>query len=247
MVSYVAVPPRLIGAEKRKQSTRDKLSISVVGGALSVTVCTPPYLLEKAGDPDARIQSLVHPRDLRARLGVTLQAGATGAVTATKMSATLATSRRSGGSSGALEKRSPAYLAVRGLAPEALVRAPPLRHLPMPCGEHVRARESGGMEYNTQQQFKRPATEPGARGSLRPIRWSTCRRSHRGDPPRERRRTARLVTGEASLLTFTGVPCWPATDSQSRNSGHENHFLKVPSGWHLRSADRDRGLFGRTP
>ena len=32
MVSYVAVPARLIGAAKREQSTRDKLSTSVVGG-----------------------------------------------------------------------------------------------------------------------------------------------------------------------------------------------------------------------
>ena len=41
-------------------------------------------------------------------LGVTLQAGATGAVRAIKMSATLTTAGRRGGSSGALEKRSPA-------------------------------------------------------------------------------------------------------------------------------------------
>ena len=49
MVSYVAVPARLIGAAKRKQSRRDKLSTSVVGGALSATVCTPPYILGRLG------------------------------------------------------------------------------------------------------------------------------------------------------------------------------------------------------
>ncbi len=34
---------------KRKQSRRDKLSTSVVGGALGATVCTPPYILGRLG------------------------------------------------------------------------------------------------------------------------------------------------------------------------------------------------------
>ena len=60
----------------------------------------------KTGNPDARIQSLVIPGIFVFALGVTLQAGATGAVRAIKMSATLTTAGRTGGSSGALEKRS---------------------------------------------------------------------------------------------------------------------------------------------
>jgi len=41
MVSYIAVPSRLIGV-KPKQSRRDKLWATAVFGALSATVCAPP-------------------------------------------------------------------------------------------------------------------------------------------------------------------------------------------------------------
>ena len=89
MVSYVAVPARLIGAAKRKQSRRDKLSTSVVGGALSATVCTPPYVLGRLGILMLGSSLLFIPGIFVLALGVTLQAGATGAVRAIKMSATL--------------------------------------------------------------------------------------------------------------------------------------------------------------
>ena len=91
MVSYVAVPARLIGAAKRKQSRRDKLSTSVVGGALSATVCTPPYVLGRLGILMLGSSLLFIPGIFVLALGVTLQAGATGAVRAIKMSATLTT------------------------------------------------------------------------------------------------------------------------------------------------------------
>ena len=91
MVSYVAVPARLIGAAKRKQSRRDKLSTSVVGGALSATVCTPPYILGRLGILMLGSSLLFIPGIFVLALGVTLQAGATGAVRAIKMSATLTT------------------------------------------------------------------------------------------------------------------------------------------------------------
>ena len=68
MVSYVAVPARLIGVEAQ-QSRRDKLSTSVVGGALSATVCTPPYVLGRLGILMLGSSVLLHPRDLRARAG----------------------------------------------------------------------------------------------------------------------------------------------------------------------------------
>ena len=48
MVSYVAVPARLIGV-KPTQSRRDKLTTSVVSSALGVTVSAPPYLLGRLG------------------------------------------------------------------------------------------------------------------------------------------------------------------------------------------------------
>ncbi len=42
MVTYVAVPARLIGV-KSARSTRDKLTASAVGGAVGAVVCTPPF------------------------------------------------------------------------------------------------------------------------------------------------------------------------------------------------------------
>jgi hypothetical protein len=92
MVSYVAVPSRLIGATRPKQSKRDKLSGAAVGGALSAAVCTPPYLLGRLGilmlGSSATLVLLLG--IVVVSLGVTLQAGATGAVRAIKMSANLA-------------------------------------------------------------------------------------------------------------------------------------------------------------
>jgi hypothetical protein len=95
MVSYVAVPSRLIGAKPPKQSKRDKLSGAAVGGALSATVCTPPYLLGRLGilmlGSSATLVLLLG--IVVVSLGVTLQAGATGAVRAIKMSASLVVGR----------------------------------------------------------------------------------------------------------------------------------------------------------
>ena len=96
MVAYVAVPSRLIGAKPPKQSKRDKLAATAVGGALSVTVCTPPYLLGRVGIlmlGSSGVIILIAGVLLLA-LGVTLQAGATGAVKAIKMSATLTAASR---------------------------------------------------------------------------------------------------------------------------------------------------------
>jgi hypothetical protein len=96
MVAYVAVPSRLIGARPPKQSRRDKLAATVVGSALSVTVCTPPYLLGRVGILMLGSSGviIVIAGVLLLALGVTLQAGATGAVKAIKMSATLTASTR---------------------------------------------------------------------------------------------------------------------------------------------------------
>ena len=98
MVCYVAIPARLIGAKPPKQSTRDKLATTAVGGALSVTVCTPPYVLGRVGilmlGSSGVIIFIVG--IFLVALGVTLQAGATGAVRAIKMSATLTAASRPG-------------------------------------------------------------------------------------------------------------------------------------------------------
>jgi uncharacterized membrane protein len=96
MVSYVAVPSRLIGAKPPKQSRRDRLATTAVSGALSATVCTPPYVLGRLGILALGSSGVIifTLGILALALGVTLQAGATGAVRAIKMSATLTAARR---------------------------------------------------------------------------------------------------------------------------------------------------------
>ena len=99
MVCYVAVPSRLIGI-KPGGSRRDKLTASALGAALGATVCTPPYLLGRLGILMLGSKLLLIPGIVALTLGFTLQAGATGAVRAIKMSATLASNasrKRAGG------------------------------------------------------------------------------------------------------------------------------------------------------
>ena len=95
MISYVSVPSRLIGSKPPKQSKRDKLAATAVGGALSATVCTPPYILGRLGILALGSSGVIIfiLGLLAVSLGVTLQAGATGAVRAIKMSATLTAAR----------------------------------------------------------------------------------------------------------------------------------------------------------
>ena len=88
MICYVAVPSRLIGA-KPVMSKRDKLTATAVGGAIGATVCTPPYMLARLGILMLGSKALFIPGIFVLSLGVTLQAGATGAVRAIKMSVKL--------------------------------------------------------------------------------------------------------------------------------------------------------------
>jgi hypothetical protein len=88
MVSYVAVPARLLGV-KPAYSRRDKLMTTLVGGALGVTVSLPPYVLGRVGLLMLGSRALLTPGIVLVALGVTLQAGATGAVRAIKMSVSL--------------------------------------------------------------------------------------------------------------------------------------------------------------
>ena len=94
MVSYVAVPARLIGV-KKTQSRRDKLTTSFVSSVLGATVCAPPYILGRLGLLMLGSSALLIPGIILIALGVTLQAGATGAVRAIKMSASLTGARQS--------------------------------------------------------------------------------------------------------------------------------------------------------
>ena len=60
MVTYVAIPARLIGM-KTTYSRRDKLTAAAVGGALGAVVCLPPYLLARDRASPAGLQDVVHP------------------------------------------------------------------------------------------------------------------------------------------------------------------------------------------
>ena len=95
MVCYVAIPSRLIGM-KAIVSKRDKLAATVVGGAIGAVVCTPPYALGRAGL--IMLGSSTHVIFVLGviffAVGLTLQAGATGAVKTVKMSAKLVSGRQ---------------------------------------------------------------------------------------------------------------------------------------------------------
>jgi hypothetical protein len=93
MVTYVAVPARLIGM-KTTYSKRDKLTATAVGGAIGAVVCTPPYVLARVGLLMLGSHALFIPGVIILAIGLTLQAGATGAVKAIKMSAKLVAGNR---------------------------------------------------------------------------------------------------------------------------------------------------------
>jgi len=92
MICYVAVPARLIGG-RPVRSRRDKLTASALGATLSATVCTPPYLLGRLGILMLGSPVLRIPGVFVLVVGFALHAGATGAVRAIKMSASLAVGR----------------------------------------------------------------------------------------------------------------------------------------------------------
>jgi hypothetical protein len=93
MVCYVAVPARLVGL-KTTSSRRDKLTASAVGGAIGAVVCTPPYVLGRVGLLMLGSHTFFILACVVLAIGVTLQAGATGAVKAVKMSAKLVSGSR---------------------------------------------------------------------------------------------------------------------------------------------------------
>jgi len=92
MICYVAVPARLIGM-KTNQPKRDKLAATAMGGIIGAVVCTPPYLLGRLGLIMLGSSALLVPGAIVFAIGLTLQAGATGAVKTIKMSAKLISAR----------------------------------------------------------------------------------------------------------------------------------------------------------
>jgi hypothetical protein len=96
MVCYVAVPSRLIGM-RTAYSKRDKLTATAVGGAVGAMVCAPPYLLGRAGLLMLGTHTFFIPGIIVFSVALTLQAGATSAVKAVKVSASLVSGRRQAG------------------------------------------------------------------------------------------------------------------------------------------------------
>jgi hypothetical protein len=96
MVSYVAVPSRLIGVKTTRPgvSKRDKLTASAVGGVIGAVVCTPPYLLGRVGLLMLGSRALLIPGIVVFLTGLTLQAGTTSAVKAVKLGAKLVSGRQ---------------------------------------------------------------------------------------------------------------------------------------------------------
>lgn len=89
MFTYVTLPARIVGV-RPTGSRRDKLAASLVGGALGALVCTPPYVLGRIGILLLGSHVLFVLGIVLLAVGLALQAGATGAVKAIKMSAKLA-------------------------------------------------------------------------------------------------------------------------------------------------------------
>jgi hypothetical protein len=92
MICYVAVPARLIGM-KTTQPKRDKLAATAVGGIVGAVVCTPPYLLGRLGLLILGSSTFFILGVIIFAIGLTLQAGATGAVKTVKMTAKLVPAR----------------------------------------------------------------------------------------------------------------------------------------------------------
>ena len=78
---------------KTTHSRRDKLAASVVGGVIGAVVCTPPYVLGRVGLLMLGSSTLFILGIIVFAVGLTLQAGATGAVKTIKMSAKLVSGR----------------------------------------------------------------------------------------------------------------------------------------------------------
>ncbi len=94
MIAYVSVPSRLLGL-KAARSKRDQLSATVIGGSIGAVVCTPPYVLGRVGVLMLGSHVFFVPGIIVLAVGVTLQAGTSGAVKALKMSAKLLTGQPS--------------------------------------------------------------------------------------------------------------------------------------------------------
>jgi hypothetical protein len=89
MLTYVTVPARIVGV-KPVGSRRDKMAAAAIGGTLGALVCAPAYVIGRIGILLLGSHVLFAFGVVLLVVGFTLEAGATGAVKAVKMSAKLA-------------------------------------------------------------------------------------------------------------------------------------------------------------
>jgi hypothetical protein len=89
MLTYVTVPARLVGV-KPAGSRRDRMAAAAIGGTIGALVCSPAYLIGRTGILLLGIKALFPLGVVLLAVGLVLQAGASGAVKAVKMSAKLA-------------------------------------------------------------------------------------------------------------------------------------------------------------
>ena len=90
MVTYVAVPARLIGVASER-SRRDNLTATAIGGALGAVVCSPPYVLGRIGVILLGSKTFFVVGVVLLVIAIPLQTGAVTATKAVKFSAKLVT------------------------------------------------------------------------------------------------------------------------------------------------------------
>ena len=101
MVCYVSIPSRLIGM-KTTYARGDKLKATAVGGVLGAVVCSPPYLLGRIGILLLGSKTWFFLGIVLLLVGLVLEAGATSAVKAIKMSAKLVAGQPVGSSTNSV-------------------------------------------------------------------------------------------------------------------------------------------------
>jgi hypothetical protein len=103
MVTYVAVPARLIGI-KSQRSTKDKLTAAAVGGGIGAIVCSPPFALGRVAILMLGSHTFFYLAIVLLAFAVVLQTGATSSVKAIKMSAKLSVGASPEGARASVER-----------------------------------------------------------------------------------------------------------------------------------------------
>ena len=125
MITYVAVPSRIIGV-KSDRSRRDKLTATAIGGALGAVVCSPPYLLGRVGIILLGSGTFFVVGVVLLIIAVPLQTGAVTATKAVKFSAKLVTGQTAALEDGADRPTAPSDPASEEVTPvtDSLIPSP---------------------------------------------------------------------------------------------------------------------------